>query len=189
MGLSHGQVPPFDISTVNYSPIRLRYGTILSGVGSLRTVSTAQIPDISYGIRRYIVRYNGSSFEHIATYKACGIIRKPPEAVLDIYDYPQSIRDTSLLNDRSNLYGPLVLESPPEGFLGVLDQVFNRPLIGQNMFLDCVSRQRYITQGSDVSITITKYYSLVCRYGVMKDNQVFYFKNATNLPGYAGNLR
>ena len=187
MGLSHGQVPPFDISTIDSSPIRLRYGPILHG-NSWGTVKTVNIPDIPYGIRRYIVRYNGSNFEHIATYKACGIIRKPPEMMLDVYDYPQSIRDTALLNDRSNLYGPLILESPPEGLLGVLDQVFDRPLVGQNMFLDCVSRQREATSSGE-SITITKYYSLVCIYGVIKDSQVFYFKNATNLPGYAGNLR
>lgn len=188
MGLAHGQTPPFDISTVDSQPIRLKYGPIVSGTGLLYTLPTSSTPDIPYGLRRYVVKYNGQAFEHVATYKTCRVINKP-EVAFDTYDYPKSIRDVGLLNCMSAIHGPLVVESPPEGFLNVLNQVFNRPIIGQNMFVDCVSRQKYVAQGNyNYAINANKYHTIVSRYGVIKDDQVFYFKNAINMPGYAGRL-
>lgn len=188
MALTHGQLPPIDdLSVVDFSTISLRYGPTVINTGAVRYSSLAY--DGAYGtysnnciglkggLRRYVFNYNSTNntYEHVQTYKTCR----------SLYENHRSITDVSLLNCVFNIHGAALSgasEAPPQGLAAKLNEVFARPIIGQNLFIDCVSRVLCVDPTNpsyNDEVTIVGIYKTdIFRYGVMRNNQVFYFKNS-----------
>jgi hypothetical protein len=199
MSSTAGPRTPFNTDSVDADVIKLRYGPLISGVSAFFHKSIYQLledditPNPLYqqalhgGLRRYVVRYNTktNNFDHVATYKTCRAFLKNPE--YDTYNYPTSVTDTDLLNCAFGIHGVLVEEQPPSGMLETLRQVFNPPYIGSDMFIDCSSNILEVSnEGVFPLIIINECSTRVYRYGVLEDNQVRYFKNASPVSTWAG---
>lgn len=174
MGLAHGQTPPFDISTVNFEEkIKLRYGPSISGVGIPTWINPYNLHNFKRGLRRYIFQYNSNTktYDHIETYKTC---RK-------LTDLPLSVVDTEQLKCLFSLHGSLISEAPPSGLNEEIKKIFINPLHGgQKVFIDCVTNVLAPTYIGNAYTTIEKQYTTeINRYGVIKNNDVLYFKNCT----------
>lgn len=187
MALTHGQLPPIDdLSVVDFQKsISLTYGPSVTGIGEI--IWSSNILDPNYGtysnncnglrggLRRYVFNYNlaTNTYDHVQTYKSCR----------SLYENQSTITDVSLLNCVFNIHGAALFgasEAPPQGLAAKLNEVFARPIVGQNLFIDCVSKVLSIVSNPIFTNQITinnRFKTYVYRYGVMKNNQVFYFKN------------
>lgn len=180
MALSHGQTPPFDMSTVSDPFVTLRYGPTISGYGftywrnDYEFLINSQFTDLGFSdaLRRYIVKYNPitNKYEHLETQKTCR----------GLYEDQKTIVDVSILNCLHQVHGSGISEPMPSGLLDELPKVFDRPLLGQKMFIDCCTKAffAYPSGQGFLSIIVSGQYSTkISRYGVLKDDQVLYFKN------------
>lgn len=209
MGLGHGEwLPPeifnftqrqvaFDISgqvdeNFNSKKLELRYGPVISGVGVVRDtiidVRNTSIPihtsGLFGGLRRYVVKYNPATgkYEHLRTYRTCALNNG-----INTYPPPENILDVSLLNERFNQVSGLkrpdlpdiLTEAPPSGLMDNLNKIFNFPILNQELFIDCRSKQFDIVDvGSSVYAVINSgiYKTQVFRYGLLKNNQAYCFQ-------------
>lgn len=179
MALSHGQTPPFDMSTVSDPFVSLRYGPTISGYfprwwrPDINIPTSTQFVDLGFSdaLRRYIVRYNTTTkkYEHLETQKTCR----------GLYEDQKRIVDVSVLNCLHQLHGSGISEPMPSGLLEELPKVFDRPLLGQKMFIDCSTKAFFAYPSGQGSLIIVsgQYSTKISRYGVLKDDQVLYFKN------------
>jgi len=178
MALSHGQTPPFDMSTVSDPFVTLRYGPTISGYGITWWRSgggerSSQLTNLGFSdaLRRYIVQYNPTTkkYEHLETQKTCR----------GLYEDQKRIVDVSVLNCLHQTHGSGISEPMPSGLLEELPKVFDRPLLGQKMFIDCCTKAFFVSPIGQGSLLIVsgQYSTKISRYGVLKDDQVLYFKN------------
>jgi hypothetical protein len=132
------------------------------------------------GLRRYVVKYNPITreYEHIETQTTC-------RALSEDHD---KINQAQVVNCMHAVHGSGISEPIPSGLLEKLPEVFERPVLGQNMFIDCVTkvlgdRQDPTATGSFGHWLISNpFVTRISRFGVLKDGQVAYFKNCIATP-------
>lgn len=181
MALQHGSRPAFDLYNTGSNKVTLKYGVPVSGIGLpsyMWPVQQTSAHGFSNGLRRYIVKYNNEtkSYEHIETqitFRA-------------LYEDHDRINDSSLVNCLQITHGSGISEPMPTGLLQELPKVFDQPVLGQNMFIDCVTKvldwPEEPNEGSVSGVISTPYITRISRFGVLKDGEVAYFKNCINTP-------
>jgi hypothetical protein len=185
MSLQHGQPAAFDLSRTDSDKVTLKYGpTIMITDPDFYPrymSSSAQNTGFGFtqGLRRYIVKYNPSTsqYEHVETQKTCRAL----------YEDHDKINQTQVVNCLHSAHGSGISEPMPSGLLEKLPEVFERPVLGQNMFIDCVTKvlgnEYDANPTGSVAFTIaTPFVTRISRFGVLKDGQVAYFKNCIATP-------
>lgn len=182
MALQHGSQAAFDLSKTDSNKVTLRYGVPVSGIGLINYLLAGvqrNLHGFSQGLRRYIVRYNNAtkSYEHVET----------QSTFRALYEDHDKINDSSLANCLQATHGSGISEPMPTGLLQELPKIFDQPVLGQNMFIDCVTKVLSWPDEEDLGgwtsgVINTPYITRISRFGVLKEGEVAYFKNCINVP-------